>query len=336
MPLTRPCRPTAFAALLLCSSTLSAAPQAVFDTLRQNFGRVDEGTLVSQTFQLRNTGDSPLRIEQAKFSMPGMRIRVRQEIAPGESAEVKVEWDTRGFSQEVEGQTLLVLNDPKLKRVILSSSGEVRAPIDILPRPALYLSQYRDEPASGSLEIRNNREQPLKIERLEPKGDHFQASLETLEDGKRYRLVVKGTDKAELGRHHEAVVLHTDDPAHPRLHIEVNTLVKADVHVSQESVDFGRLSLAELQRQPDKLELLRQTLIVSNRRGDMRITGLQSGVEGLQLSPAPETAAQAFKIDVGLDLTHLKPGPLAGKIELRTDNPAMASLSIPVSGEIVP
>lgn len=336
MPLVRHRHLPAFAALLLCSCSASAAPQAVFDTLRQDFGRVDEGTQVTQTFQLRNAGDQILRIEQARFSMPGMRIRVRQEIAPGETAEIKVEWDTRGQSMQVEGQTLLVLNDPALKRVVLTSSGEVLAPIDILPRPALYLSQYSDEPATGSVEIRNNREQPLKIERIEPRGEHFQASLETLEDGKRYRLVVKGTDTAEPGRHREAVVLHTNDPAHPRLHIEVNTLVKADVHVSQESVDFGRLSLAELQRQPDQLELLKQTLIVSNRRGDMRITDLKSGVEGLQLSPAPETPAQAFRIDVGLDLAQLKPGPLAGRIELRTDNPAMASLSIPVSGEIVP
>lgn len=323
-------------ALLLCSTAISAAPQAVFDTLQQSFGRVDQGSVVSQTFQLRNAGDSPLRIEQAKFSMPGMRIRARQDIAPGETAEVKIEWNTRGYSLEVEGQTLLVLNDPQQPRVILTSSGEVRAPIDILPRPALYLSQYRDEPATGSLEIRNNRAEPLKIERIEPKGDHFQASLETLEDGKRYRLVVKGADKAELGRYQEAVVLHTSDPAHPRLHIEVNTLVKADVHVSQEAVDFGRLSLAELQRQPDKLELTRQTLIVSNRQGDMRITDLKSGVDGLQLSPLPEAAAQNFKIDVGLDLAQLKPGPLTGVIELRTDNPSVASLSIPVSGVIVP
>lgn len=336
MPLPRPCRLTGFITLLLCSSALSAAPQAVFDTLEQDFGRVEQGTVVSQTFPLRNAGDSPLLLEQARFSVPGMRLRARQAIAPGETAEIKVEWDTRGYQRAVEGQTLLLLNDPQLPRVILTSRGEVQAPLEILPRPALYLSQYRGEPASGSLEVRNNRATPLKIERIEPRGGHFQARVETLEDGKRYRLVVTGAEDAGAGRYAEALVLHTSDPAHPRLHIEVNTLVKADVHVSQDSVDFGRLSLTELQRHPDRLELLRQTLIVRNRAGAMRITGLQSEVEGLHLSPLPEAAAQAFKIDVGLDPAHLAPGPLTGTIELRTDNPAMASLSIPVSGEIVP
>ena len=323
-------------AALLCSMAICAAPQAVFDRLEQDFGQVEQGALVSQTFRLRNAGDSPLRIEQVKFSMPGMRIRTRQELAPGESAEVKVEWDTRGYNLAVEGQTLLLLNDPKQPRVVLTSSGEIRAPLEILPRPALYLSQYRDEPATSSLEIRSNRNEPLQIGRIEPKGSHFQASLETLEEGKRYKLLVQGKDGAEPGRYREALVLHTNDPAHPQVHIEVNTLIKADVHVSQESVDFGHLSLAELQRQPDKLELTRQTLIVSNRSDSMHITGLKSDLGGLTLSPMPDAAAQAFKIDVGLDLANLRPGPLDGVIELHTDNPEMVHLSIPVTGQILP
>lgn len=321
---------------LLCGTAISAAPQAVFDTLQQNFGRVDQGAVVRQTFHLRNTGDSPLRIEQVKFSMPGMRIRSRQELAPGETAEVRVEWDTHGYSLDVEGQTLLLLNDPQQPRVVLTSTGEVRAPLEILPRPALYLSQYRGETTTSSLEIRNNRNEPLQISRIEPKGSHFQASLETLEKGKRYKLLVQGKDGAQIGRYRESVVLHTNDPAYPRLNIEVNTLVKADLHVSQETVDFGRLSLAELRRQPDKLELTRQTLTVRNREGAMRITGLKSDLGGLTLSPTPQVAAQAFQIEVGLDLAQLQPGPLNGVIELHTDNPAMASLSIPVSGVIVP
>lgn len=321
--------------LLLVSGAV-AAPQAVFDRLQQDFGRVDQGEVVSQTFLLRNAGDSPLRIEQAKFSMPGMRIRTRQEIAPGETAEVKVEWDTHDYNLEVEGQTLLLLNDPKQPRVMLTTSGEVRAPIEVLPLPALYLSQYQGEPASGSLEIRSNLAAPLQITQLEPKGTHFQASLETLEPGKRYRLLVRVPEDTPVGRYREAVLLHTDDPARARLNIEVNTLVKADVHISPDTVDFGELSLAELKRQPGKLELTQQTLIVRNREGDMQITGLASDLAIIHLQQTPQSAAQAFRLDVSLDPAQLRPGPLNGVIELHTDNPEMAHLSIPVSGMIVP
>lgn len=321
---------------LLLVSGAEAAPQAVFDRLQQDFGRVDQGTVVSQTFLLRNSGDSPLRIEQAEFSMPGMRIRTRQEIAPGETAEVKVEWDTHGYNLEVEGQTLLLLNDPEQPRVMLTTSGEVRAPIEVLPLPALYLSQYQGEPASGSLEIRSNQAVPLQITQLEPKGTHFQASLETLEAGKRYRLLVQVPEDTPVGRYREAVLLHTDDPARARLNIEVNTLVKADVHISPDTVDFGELSLAELKRQPGKLELTQQTLIVRNREGDMQITGLASDLAIIHLQQTPQSAAQAFRLDVSLDPAQLRPGPLNGVIELHTDNPEMAHLSIPVSGMIVP
>lgn len=323
-------------AALLCSMAISAAPQAVFDRHQQDFGRVDQGTVVSQTFLLRNAGDSPLRIEQAEFSMPGMRIRTRQEIAPGETAEVKVEWDTHGYNLEVEGQTLLLLNDPKQPRVMLTSSGEVQAPIEVLPLPALYLSQYQGEPASGSLEIRSNQAAPLQITQLEPKGTHFQASLETLEPGKRYRLRVQVPEGTPIGRYRESVLLHTNDPARPRLNIEVNTLVKASVHVAPDMVDFGELSLADLKRQPGKLELTQQTLIVRNREGAMQITGLASDLAILHLQQTPQSAAQAFRVDVSLDPAQLRPGPLNGVIELHTDNPEMAHLSIPVTGQILP
>lgn len=324
-----------FLGLLLCSG-VGAAPRAVFDTLRQNFGRVAQGEVVTQTFRLRNEGDSPLLIQQAKFSMPGMRIRVRQQLAPGESVELTVQWDTRGYSREVEGQTLLRLNDPAQPQVVLTSIGEVQAPIEVLPQPALYLSQYRGEPASGSLEIRTNLAAPLQITQLQPKGTHFQASLETLEAGKRYKLLVQVPADTPVGRYREAVLLHTDDPARPRLNIEVNALVKANVHISPESVDFGELSLSRLQRQPGMLDLVRHTLIVRNREGAMRITGLASDLAILQLEQTPQSAAQAFRVEVGLDPAQLRPGPLNGVIELRTDNPEMARLSIPVSGRILP
>ena len=68
------------------------------------------------------------------------------------------------------------------------------------------------------------------------------------------------------------------------------------------------------------------------------------GPGGARLMGATFDASPLYRADAalshwerfGLDPAHLAPGPLTGTIELRTDNPAMASLSIPVSGEIVP
>lgn len=326
------------AGLLLCSHLASAVPKVVMDTQTQDFGRVRQGEVVSQTFRLHNGGDSVLRIEQARFSMPGMSIRAKQEIAPGASSDLIISWNTRGFTQQVKGQTLLTLNDPAQPQLILTSSGEVQAPLEVLPIPALYLSQYRGEAGGGSLEIRNHQSRPVQIKKLEPRGSHFSARLETLDAGKHYKLHVEVPADTPAGRYRESLLLHTDDPARPRLGIEVNVLVKNEVHVSPETVDFGRLSLSRLQQQPNILELIRQTLVVSNRDGAMQITSLKSDLQGLQLAqlPAAPSRAKAFRLDIGLDAGQLKPGALSGRIELDTDNPAMPHLSIPVSGTLVP
>ncbi len=259
---------------LLCGSIANATPKATLDTQEQNFGRVLQGQVVSQTFRLRNDGDSVLRIEQARFSMPGMSIRTQQEIPAGTATDITIQWDTRGFNREVKGQTLLTLNDPARPQLLLTTSGEVQAPIEIVPRPALYLSQYKGEAGGGSLEILNHQQRPLQITRLEPRGSHFRANLETLEAGQHYRIRVEVPADTPIGRYRESLLLHTDDPQRPRLGVEVNVLVKNDVHASPETVEFGQLSLKRLQHQAGILELIRQTLSVSNRHGAMRITGL--------------------------------------------------------------
>ena len=82
----------------------------------------------------------------------------------------------------------------------------------------------------------------------------------------RYWLRVQVPEDTPVGRYREAVLLHADDPARPRLNIEVNALVKAGVHISPDTVDFGELSLADQKRQPGKRELTQQTLICATAR----------------------------------------------------------------------
>lgn len=324
--------------LLLCSCAANAAPRAVLDTQAQHFGQVPQGKVVSQTFRLRNDGDSVLRIEKARFSMPGMSIRTQQEILPGTATDITIQWDTRGFSKEVKGQTLLMLNDPATPQMILTSIGDVQAPVEILPRPALYLSQYRGEASDGSLEILNHRNLPLQITRLEPRGSHFHANLETLDAGQHYRLRVKVPADTPIGRYRERLLLHTNDPARSSMGVEINILVKDEVYASPETVEFGQLSLSQLQQQTGVMELLRHTLVVSNRHGAMRITGLTTDVPGLQLTQDPpvSTNARTFQLEVGLVPQQLKTGKLSGDIELTTNNPHIPRLRIPVSGTVVP
>jgi hypothetical protein len=126
----------------------------------------------------------------------------------------------------------------------------------------------------------------------------------------------------------------TSDPGNSRLHVEVNILVKPEVFVSAESVAFGTVSSSSLKANPGALDFSRQTLVISRRQGEMRITSVTTDVSFLTLQASPEKPAESFMLEVGIDPAKMQTGPINGSITLRTDDPENSELVIPVSGLI--
>jgi hypothetical protein len=331
-----------FLAMALCSLLIPLeliaalpSPKATVDATVQDFGRVKSDATVLQTFVLRNEGSAELEVKRVEVSMPGMRVRVKPKILPQASTEIKVEWDVRNLSGPTEGHARLLLNDPSNPEIDLALKGEVVQPIEIQPYPAIYMSAFQGEEASRSVTIVNNQERLLTISKLEPNGDHFVANLETLEAGKNYKLTARIAPEAPVGRYRESVVLYTNDPDHPRLRVEVNTLVKADVFVNQADVDFGKISLPQLKQDKSILPLVQQSLIVTRRAGRMAITSIESDIPFISVAQDPSEKAETFRLDIGLDLEKVIPGKFQGNVRINTDDPKFPVLSIPVSGELI-
>lgn len=68
-----------------------------FTETAHDFGTIDEGEVVEHTFAFTNTGDVPLVITNAKGSC-GCTVPdwPRESIAPGDSGEIKVRFNSRG------------------------------------------------------------------------------------------------------------------------------------------------------------------------------------------------------------------------------------------------
>jgi hypothetical protein len=323
------------AANALAGDTLEGTPSARFDSLARDFGEVPKGTVVEQVFRLTNGGTAELRIENVQLSMPGMNIRVKQTIPAGETTEVRITWDTADYVREVEGRAELILNDPDRPRVTLTLTGIVFPPIDILPMPVIFMSQFVGERAVRSLTIRSNQQRPFHIVRLEPRGSHFQANYKAVEAGKSYELTVTVPPESPVGRYRESVIVHTDDPERPRISIDVNFLVKPEVFVSVETIDFGVIYLSDIRRNPEITDLLRQTFVINRKHGEMSITAIESDIRILDMTAEPATPSNAFKIDVGLKPSEMKTGAFEGSVVIKTSDPDHAKLVVPVKGVVL-
>ena len=85
--------------LIILNSALSIAQQAEFkfkDKV-QRLGKVNEGEVINTAFTFTNTGDSPLIISDYKVACTCTKVSFPQEpILPGNTGEIKVNFDTSG------------------------------------------------------------------------------------------------------------------------------------------------------------------------------------------------------------------------------------------------
>lgn len=73
-------------------------PEMTFDITEHDFGTITEGDVVTQKFKFTNTGEAPLIITNASSSC-GCTVPTYPKdkpIAPGESSEIEVKYNSRG------------------------------------------------------------------------------------------------------------------------------------------------------------------------------------------------------------------------------------------------
>lgn len=92
-----------------------------------DYGTIDNGADGVRIFQFTNTGEAPLKITSARGSC-GCTVPQwpREEIAPGESGEIKVTYDTKRTGPFSKSVTLNYNGSPAIK--VLKIKGVVNKP----------------------------------------------------------------------------------------------------------------------------------------------------------------------------------------------------------------
>src|SRR6476660_5929090 len=98
--------------LPLAAAIAAESPKAVLAERRFDFGTVKRGDKLIHKFPIRNEGSAPLNLERGELSLPGMNVRYRKTILPGEEGTVTVEWNTDPVKGKQEGEILVYCNDP--------------------------------------------------------------------------------------------------------------------------------------------------------------------------------------------------------------------------------
>jgi len=106
-----------------------AAPRISVDTPVYDFGEILEGLAVVHTFVLQNVGDGPLTIDDVQVSCGCTTTSLaKSTLAPGESVDLEVTFDSAGFSGTMTKNIYVKSNDPATPKFTLQLTGTVRRP----------------------------------------------------------------------------------------------------------------------------------------------------------------------------------------------------------------
>lgn len=103
------------------------APVIKFDKTEYDFGTVIDGEIIETVFTLTNTGKSPLVITDAKTTC-GCTVPSwpkDKPIAPGESTEIKVKFNTAGKGGGRQVKNVTLFTNTAVGREILKIKGIV-------------------------------------------------------------------------------------------------------------------------------------------------------------------------------------------------------------------
>lgn len=303
------------------------------DTAAFDFGSAIQGAVVAHTFVLRNTSDTSVRILGLDLT-PGLRLAsVRAQLDPGQRVDLNVSMDTAGMRGQYQGEVKVRLNDPARPLAVFTLAGVVVPRVEFRPYPAFFLSGDRRHPAEASIEIVNHHETPLRINRIEHPADRFAVRLESIAEGRRYRLHIALRTDGAAGQREDVILLHTD--AGRTLHVVANTRLRERVYAFPLDVDLGSLPIAAVRGGPEPGGALAQTLMVYQVAGTDFKTRFSTDVPGLRVSAVRGPLGDRWQATITLDPAASVVGPLHGNIIVDTNDSEFPRLVVPVTGTIL-
>jgi hypothetical protein len=208
--------------------------------------------------------------------------------------------------------------------------------IDFKPLPAIFATVNRGGVQEGSLEITNRRPTPLKIGDIFNPTQRFTARVETLEEGKRFRLIVTLKGEGQAGKQQHILELKTNLEDAPVFRIPVNTFVREKVRTFPESVFMGRYPVSEIQGNPALAKKRAQILMVyRDGTADFQVT-VSSDVPYLKISSERGPKGDRYENTIWIDPELAQPGKIKGNIIIKTNDPDFPKLTVPVTGDLQP
>jgi hypothetical protein len=188
-------------------------------------GKVQEGTVVSDTLRFLNTGNKTVTIERVRSSCGCTTTTLDiKKIAPGDTGFVSFALNTRGFKGVLRKTITVVFEEDKLNPLEFSIQATVYTNWETTPR---YIHFYRisfnpDTTLSKILEIENYSDHIIKVLKIQSGDPKIRVSPASgaIQSGRKLFVQVQMTPD-QVGTMHNTIDILTDDEHKPNLKVPV-------------------------------------------------------------------------------------------------------------------
>lgn len=201
----------------------TGTPKLDISQREYNFGEVWQGTPVSVTVTLKNTGDAALTLDVKSSCGCTVPSKPKSPLAPDESDVMTIKYDSIHRKGPTAQTVTITSNDPANGSIPFKVIGTVKPLFELKPVDTLAFGRlFQHTEASRTIEITNLFTSPVAL-KLKPDQDFgpFDVTLEEVESGQHYRIIAKTKPPLQVGTARNDVVIETTAPDYPEMKITI-------------------------------------------------------------------------------------------------------------------
>jgi Protein of unknown function (DUF1573) len=277
------------------------------------YGEKCEGELV-----IKNEGKGPLKIVNIRSSCGCTVAKPKsggvwqnKVLNPGESDTASLSYSTKKAAAKVNQTITIETNDPERPSFAFQVKGEVKQLFACTPADRITFPRIeKDAKSSQTIEMTSNFDKPLNLKlKPLPENARYEVKLETVEEGKKYKLTAATKPPLDLGANQLNVELETGVEANPTMSIPISAYVAPRVQVSPPKLFVSPkvaqpfTKIIRVTYQPDK---------------PVKVTSVKSSHESIKAEVTPPANPPAANQTIAYH--EIKVSLPAGK-DIPTDNP---------------
>jgi uncharacterized cupredoxin-like copper-binding protein len=212
---------------IACAQVLG--PKASAQQMEFDFGTIEKGKIATHNFTLVNNGGDILKITDVHASCGCTAARPdKHELSPGESTNIKVEFNSTGRVGKQEKWIYVKTNDPNNQELKFKFTGNVLEVSEVKENshaPQLYFSETQHDfgtvregqVVDYTFKFKNTGKGVLEVKNVSTSCGCTVASISSkkLEPGKEGTLRVELDTKNREGKMNRNVTIQSNDPSEP-------------------------------------------------------------------------------------------------------------------------